>query len=295
MGFGMVGIGTSIMHDANHGSYSKKKRVNSILGYLVNLVGGYHVTWKVQHNVLHHSFTNVHGFDEDIENAVFRFSPHSENKKFYRLQAFYAPFFYSIMTIYWFLVKDPIQVKTYGDRGLLKSQGRSVKGAWTELIGLKLGYIAVTLLLPLLMLPFPWWLTFIGFLSMHLIAGLSLPLIFQPAHVINEVEFYRPDGSGHVENSWAIHQFETTANYGRSRFLNWFIGGLDHQIEHHLFPNICHVHYRHISPIVQDLARSYEVPYHQHPSFFAAIRSHFKLLHRLGQGSFRSGIRLAAS
>lgn len=293
MGFGMVGIGASVMHDANHGSYSKKKRINQVLGYVVNLVGGYHVTWKVQHNVLHHTFTNVDGFDEDIENALFRFSPHSKNKLLYRFQAFYAPILYATMTIYWFLAKDPIQVKSYGDRGLLKSQGRTPRTAWLELLGTKLGYIGLTLVLPILMLPFPWWQTGLGFIGMHAIAGFSLSLIFQPAHVVNEVEFYKPDGSGHIDNSWAIHQFQTTANYGQSKALNWFIGGLDHQIEHHLFPNICHIHYRNIAPIVKDLASRYNVPYHEHKSFFEAIRSHFILLHRLGTGRFNSGIRVA--
>ncbi len=296
MGLGMVGIGTAVMHDANHGSYSKKKKINSFLGYLVNLVGGYHVTWKIQHNVLHHSFTNVEGFDEDIENAMFRFSPNSSKKKLYKLQAFYAPIFYGIMTLYWLLVKDLIQVKNYGDRGLLKTQGRSPLTAWTELLSLKAGYLTLTLLLPVLLLPFPWWQTFIGFLSMHFIAGLSLSLIFQPAHVISDVDFYRPGPKGLVDNNWAVHQFQTTANYARgSRALSWFIGGLDHQIEHHLFPNICHVHYRKIAPIVQEIATRYQVPYHEHRTFIGAIRSHFKMLHLLGTGRYKNGVTLAVS
>lgn len=286
MGFGMVGIGASIMHDANHGSYSKKKRVNQFLGYLVNLVGGYHVNWKIQHNVLHHSFTNVDGFDEDIENALFRFSPDKERKKRFRFQAFYAPFLYSIMTLYWLLVKDIIQLKGYAQRNLLKAQGRNFWTSLLELFLTKSGYLVLTLLLPILFLPFPWWQTLLGFLTMHFVAGLFLSLIFQPAHVVTDVDFYKPDEDGSVENNWAIHQFQTTANYARgSKAFSWFIGGLNHQIEHHLFPNICHIHYERIAPIVQEIAENYEVPYHEHRTFVGAIRNHFLMLDRLGKGT----------
>jgi linoleoyl-CoA desaturase len=296
MGLGMVGIGTAIMHDANHGSYSKKKRVNQSLGYLLNLVGGYHINWKIQHNVLHHTFTNIEGFDEDIENAMFRFSPQSRNKKLYRFQAFYAPFLYGIMTIYWILGKDLIQLKEYGERGLLKSQGRSFRGALLEMSANKVGYLLLTLFLPITLLPFPWWQTFMGFLSMHFFGGLFLSLIFQPAHVISDVDFYVPDANNSIENNWAVHQMRTTANYSRgSRFFSWFIGGLDHQIEHHLFPNICHVHYQKLAPIVQELAQRHEIPYYQHRTFLGAVRRHFLTLHRLGKGTFPTGLRVAPS
>lgn len=296
MGFGMVGIGTSIMHDANHGSYSKKKWVNQTLGYLVNLIGGYHVNWKIQHNVLHHSFTNVEGFDEDIENALFRFSPTSENKKLYRFQAFYAPLLYGIMTLYWFFGKDTIQLKEYASRGLLKSQGRNVWTAITEMSLNKLGYLVITLILPMILLPFAWWQTLLGFLSMHFLAGLFLSLIFQPAHVITDVDFYTPDADGTIDNNWAIHQFRTTNNFARgSKFFSWFIGGLDHQVEHHLFPNICHVHYGKIAPIVKETAKNYQIPYHEHKTFFGAIRSHFIMLHHLGTGNLKPDLKVASS
>ncbi|MFB6258912.1 MAG: fatty acid desaturase [Flavobacteriales bacterium] len=296
MGLGMVGIGTSIMHDANHGSYSKKQGVNKTLGYLVNLVGGYHVNWKIQHNVLHHTFTNVEGFDEDIENAMFRFSPNADRKRIYRFQAFYAPILYGIMTLYWLLGKDPIQLKGYADRDLLKTQGRNLWTALTEMSLNKVAYLGLTLLLPMLLLPFPWWQTLLGFLSMHFIAGLFLSLIFQPAHVITDVDFYVPDSKGGIENDWAVHQFKTTANFARgSKAFSWFIGGLDQQVEHHLFPNICHVHYRKIAPIVKEIAKNYEVPYYEHKTFFGAIGGHFRMLHSLGKGSFTYDLKLDTS
>ncbi|MFA0961464.1 fatty acid desaturase [Roseivirga sp. BDSF3-8] len=287
MGFGMSGIGTSIMHDANHGSYSKKAWVNNALGYMVNLIGGYHVNWKIQHNVLHHSYTNVHGHDEDITNAVMRFSPDQAHKKMYRFQLYYAPFFYSIMTLYWLVSKDFEQLVRYKKNSLLDKQGVSFGGGLTHVILNKVGYLVITLVVPMLVLSVAWWQVLIGFVVMHLICGLLLALIFQPAHVLEETEFMMPDEAGSLENHWAIHQMRTTSNFAhRSRIFSWFIGGLNYQIEHHLFPNICHVHYKKISRIVKETAEEYGIPYYQHKTFVHALASHFRLLNDLGTGRY---------
>ena len=122
---------------------------------------------------------------------------------------------------------------------------------------------------------------------MHLICGLILALIFQPAHVIEETNFFRMAEDGSLENNWAIHQMRTTANFAnKSTFFSWFVGGLNFQIEHHLFPNICHVHYKKISKIVQQTAEEFNVPYYQHETFLGAVRSHFSLLNALGTGAY---------
>lgn len=287
MGFGMAGIGLSVMHDANHGSYSRNQKVNDGLGFLLNLVGGYHINWRIQHNVLHHSFTNIHGHDEDIEKGVIRFCPTQERKPFFRFQLFYAPFLYGILTLYWVLGKDFEQLVRYRKKGLIKGQGLTFQQAITHTILWKLLYFSVTVVLPLAILPFAWWQILLGFLLMHFIAGLILALIFQPAHVIEETEFFVADENSSVENNWAIHQMKTTANFANgSTFFSWFIGGLNYQIEHHLFPHICHVHYRDISKIVKSTAEEFGVPYHQHPTFVGALVSHFRLLHHLGTGKY---------
>lgn len=288
MGLGMSGIGLSIMHDANHGAYSKNKHVNNALGYLVNFLGAYHVNWKIQHNVLHHSFTNVEGHDEDIaKEGIMRFSPTQKRKSIYRFQVFYAPFLYGIMTIYWFLSKDFEQVKRYDKRNLLVAQGLTLKKALLELTFNKTWYLLLLLALPIVTVALPWWQVLLGFLLMHFICGLLLALIFQPAHVINETNFYVPDSQGSVENNWAIHQLLTTSNFANnSGWFSWFIGGLNFQIEHHLFPNICHIHYRNISGIVKETAEEFGIPYHQHRTFLGALRSHFSLLNQLGTGAY---------
>ncbi|NQX91075.1 MAG: acyl-CoA desaturase [Flavobacteriales bacterium] len=289
MGFGMTGIGLSIMHDANHGSYSNKAWVNNMLGYLLNVIGGYHVNWKIQHNVLHHSFTNVEGYDEDIENSWMKFSPGQETRWFHKFQFIYAPFLYSLMTIYWFISKDFEQLARYHKRGLYQGQGISIQKATRTVIINKILYITFTIIVPMIVMPIPWYHALLGFVVMQLICGLVLALIFQPAHVIQDTDFYSPGEDLSVENNWAIHQLRTTCNFAnRSRIFSWFIGGLNFQIEHHLFPGICHVHYRKIAPIVKKTAQEFNVPYYEHKTFAGALVSHFKVLYQLGLDKFPS-------
>lgn len=286
MGFGIAGIGLAIMHDANHGAYSKNKTLNSAMGFILNLIGGYPANWRIQHNVLHHTFTNIDGYDEDIEKqGIVRFSPNQPKKGIYKFQVFYAPLLYGILTIYWFIAKDFEQLVRYNKMDLLKGQNLTFGRAFIEILFHKLWYIGLVIVLPLLLIDLPWWQIMIGFVSMHFISGLILALIFQTAHVIEETNFYLPDENNSVENNWAIHQLHTTANYAnKSTFFSWFIGGLNYQIEHHLFPTICHVHFKEVSKIVKETAAEYNLPYHHHTTFWDALKSHFTLLHQLGTG-----------
>ncbi len=285
MGFGMAGIGLSVMHDANHGSYSKHKKVNHIIGYISNFLGAYHINWRIQHNVLHHSFTNIEGHDEDIDIPVMRFSPTKEKNKWFRYQAYYATLFYGIMTLYWTFGKDFFQLIRYKRKKLLKPQGVNFKRAMAELTFNKIWYLAIFLGLPILFVNLPWWQTVLGFVGMNFICGVFLAYIFQPAHVLEDTDFFVPDENSSVENHWAIHQLKTTANFSKgSKWFTWFIGGLNYQIEHHLFPNICHVHYPKIAHLVRQTAQEFNVPYYEHKTFYRALKSHFSLLNDLGKG-----------
>ncbi len=286
MGFGVAGIGLAIMHDANHGAYSKNKRLNDAMGFILNFIGGYPANWRIQHNVLHHSFTNIDGHDEDIsKQGIVRFSPNQPKKGIFKLQIFYAPILYGLLTFYWFLGKDFEQLARYHKMDLLKGQNLTFGKALAEIVFHKLWYIALTIVLPLVMIDLPWWQIMLAFFTMHFISGLILALIFQTAHVIEETNFYEPDENNSVENNWAIHQLNTTANYANSSTVfSWLIGGLNYQIEHHLFPNICHVHFKDISKIVKATAEEYGLPYHYHRTFLDALKSHFSLLHQLGTG-----------
>lgn len=285
MGFGVAGIGLSVMHDANHGAYSKNNRVNYLVGRIVNLVGGYAPTWKIQHNILHHSYTNVHGYDEDVSPAlsILRFSPRDKYIPIHRFQFIYAWFFYSLMTVMWITTKDFQQLFRYKKMGLTKTENINFTKLFFELLATKLFYYAYVVVLPLLLTDILWWQMIIYVLIMHLIAGFTLAIVFQPAHVVPDTEFPVPNRDLTIENNWAIHQLETTANFApKSRILYWLVGGLNYQVEHHLFPNICHVHYKKLSKIVKATAEEFGVPYYSEPTFFSALRSHGRMLRKLG-------------
>ncbi|WP_066755763.1 fatty acid desaturase family protein [Crocinitomix algicola] len=285
MGFGIAGIGLSVMHDANHGAYSKKESVNRIIGRIVNLVGGYAPTWKIQHNILHHSYTNVHGYDEDVSPAlsILRFSPKDKHIPIHRFQFIYAWFFYSLMTVMWITTKDFQQLFRYKKMGLTQTENEKFGKLLTELLITKAVYYLYIVILPLIFLDIAWWQLLIFIIMMHLIAGFTLAVIFQPAHVVPDTEFPEPTRDLTIENNWAIHQLETTSNFApKSRIFYWLVGGLNYQVEHHLFPNICHVHYKKLSKIVKETAEEFGVPYYSEPTFFSAIRSHGRMLKQLG-------------
>jgi len=285
MGLGMAGIGLCVMHDANHGSYSTNNSINKLVGFVINFMGCFHSTWKIQHNVLHHSYTNINGFDEDNDNPLMRFSPKRDTNSLFRYQAYYAPFVYCLMSLNRFLIKDFQQIIRFHKNGLLAGEGLTLTSALSQVLFHKVWYILLTICLPLFLLDFSFGQIILGFLMMHFICGLILALIFQSAHILEETEFFNPDEQGRVENNWAIHQLKTTANFANtSSLFSWLIGGLNFQIEHHLFPNICHVHYKAISKIVKGTAQEYNLPYHQHTTFLNALKSHFVYLDQLGKG-----------
>jgi len=285
MGLGVAGIGLSVMHDANHGSYSNKKWVNQALGYSLNLIGGNAFNWKVQHNVLHHTFTNIHEVDEDISpRGVLRMTPCGAWKPLHRFQHVYAWFLYGLLTLVWTGVKDYVRIVRYDRDGMMKKQKTSARVEWIILIVSKLVYFGYIFVIPMLVTPFAWWQCLIGFLVMQYVAGFILAIIFQPAHVIDGTEYPMPDDQGQMENNWAIHQLRTTTNFANnSSLFSWYVGGLNYQIEHHLFPNVCHVHYRKISSIVKQTAQEFNLPYKSAPTFIDALVMHGKLLKELGR------------
>ncbi len=284
MGVGLAGIGMSITHDANHNSFSKNHFVNRVAGYSMNLVGATPFLWKIQHNHLHHSFTNVHGFDTDIETPfILRFSPNEPHRWYHRFQHLYIWLFYSVSTLSWMTIKEFIQIVKFYKRGYIKTR-RSFIVELIKLIGWKVIYYSYMILIPMFVLPFNDIWVVAGFLFMHLVSGIIISLVFQTAHVMPEVNFIRTDSEMKINNNWMVHQMETTCNYApNNRFFTWFAGGLNFQIEHHLFTNISHIHYRDISSIVIETAEEFGIKYHQHSSFLRAVWAHLGMLKKLGR------------
>lgn len=284
MGVGLAGVGFSVMHDAAHGAYSKKRWVNELLASSMYLLGGNVFTWKVKHNVLHHTYTNIHDIDEDIESkVVIRMCPHAKRYSFHRYQHIYGGILYSLLTFVMILA-DFKKMYYYTSKSFRSTVKSNPTLEFTKLVISKILYFLMILALPMWILPFAWWQVFLGFTLMHLVSGFILSIVFQMAHVVEETDFPMPDENNNLENSWAIHQLHTTSDFARGNALiGWFVGGLNYQVEHHLFPNICHIHYPALSAIVEKTAHEYNVPYHEHKTFGQAIISHWKTMRRLGR------------
>jgi linoleoyl-CoA desaturase len=283
MGAGVAGIGLVLMHDANHRSVSKRPLVNKIAGKSLYLLGGFPETWRHQHNTMHHGYTNVEGYDEDIDPLEFlRFSPHKKLRKIHRFQFIYAYFAYGLMTIAWITTKDFKQLIRYKREEALPYSNKKYRLLMTDLVISKVLYYAVFLVIPLVFFPIAWYWTLLGFFIMHFVCGFILGIIFQTAHVVSTSDYPLPK-EGTIDNNWAIHMLETTADYApNNRVLTWLVGGLNYQVEHHLFPNISHVHYRKIAPIVRETTEKYNLPYHVNETFAKALGSHTRMLKQLG-------------
>lgn len=284
IGIGMAGVGMNVMHDGNHGSYSDKSWINKFMGGTIYILAGNVYNWQVQHNVLHHTYTNIPGHDEDLDaGRVIRFTKEAKWEKFHAFQHYYSVFLYGLLTFNWCLTTDFKQMGQYLKRKLSYGEPKSTEFLWTTLVISKIVYFSVWIVLPMV-LGVTWWKVLIGFTVMHYVAGLILSIVFQLAHITHETTNPHPNDEGEMEHTWAIHQLFTTVNFAPKNWLvNYYTGGLNHQIEHHLFPNISHVHYGPIAKFVKETAAECNLPYHEYESMRKAVVAHFIHLRNLGR------------
>lgn len=285
MGVGMAGVGMSVMHDANHGSYSSNKTVNNLMSHVLNILGSSRFNWKLQHNILHHTYTNITHMDEDIDDkGLLRFSPHTKVKPIHRLQWVFAFFLYGITTLYWVTAKDFLQYFRYKKNGVNANSKKENFIVFAKLVFVKLIYFFMFFIVPIVFFHLPFVQVLVGFIVMHFAAGVILTVTFQLAHSVEGTSHPLPDDNGIIENDWAIHQMNTTVNFARNnKLLSWYVGGLNFQVEHHLFPRISHVHYPRISGIVKQTANEFGIPYLENKTFGKALQSHINFLQNLGR------------
>lgn len=284
IGIGMAGVGMNVMHDSLHGAYSSKPWLNKIMGSSMYILAGNVYNWQVQHNVLHHTYTNIIGHDEDLDaGKIIRFTQKADWRWYHRFQHYYSVFLYGLLTFNWAITADFKQMSRYVRRKLSYGEFPSPFKNWTVLIVTKILYFSIWIIIPMIM-GITWWKVILGFLVMHYVAGLILSIVFQLAHVVKETTNPEPNENGEIETTWAIHQLYTTANFApKNRLINYYTGGLNHQIEHHIFPNISHVHYSAIGKIVRETAKEFNLPYHEFQSTRQAIVSHFSHLKSLSK------------
>lgn len=282
--FGLLGItkgviGFNIIHDALHGSYTPNAKFNRFIGYWFDLNGTSSLIWKHTHNTLHHTYTNIPGYDDDINKAILlRLNPVDKLYWFHRFQNWYAILLYSMIGLNWVF---------YSDYAWFWNESKNKKVPMREIVLfliLKVMNLILFLIIPLIVLSVPWWQVILGYLSMLFCGGVVISVVFQLAHIVDNVKYFEPDQEGNMEYNWAAHELYTTSNFAtHNRFLTELVGGLNFQIEHHLFPTVSHVHYPAISKIVKETAMEYGLPYNEQPTFTKALRSHFRTLKKLGR------------
>jgi linoleoyl-CoA desaturase len=271
-------MGFNISHDALHGALSASAKINRGFGYFFDWNGESSYVWKKTHNIQHHTFTNITGHDDDINKApLLRFSPHDPWQPLNRYQHFYTLPLYAMITFSWIYWGDWVALFDAGKKGQLSWQDAAIFSLFKGVNFL------IMVLLPFLALSVPVGFILICLIVMNMVASLVLSLVFQLAHLVEGVEFPLPNNEGIMESEWAIHELRTTSNFATDNpFLTWFLGGLNFQIEHHLFPQVCHIHYPKIAPIVKMTAKEFGVPYHEQPTFMRALGSHLRLLKKFG-------------
>ncbi len=282
LGCVVAAIGFNVMHDGAHGSFSKYKWVNHFAAFSLNILGGNSFMWNMKHNVIHHAYTNVDGVDDDIDiQPWMRMSETQKKYKLHKYQHMYFWFLYSLLYIFWIFVLDymkyfkskvgsmPLKKMTIGDHLVF----------W----GFKLFHAFLFVALPIYMIGFTDWV--IGFIIFTCVAGFVLSLVFQLAHTVEDTQFPHANAAtGLMEDEWAIHQIKTTANFAnRNKLVSWLVGGLNFQIEHHLFPKISHVHYPAISKIIRSACEEYGIRYIEYPRVRLAVASHVAHLRQLGK------------
>lgn len=284
-GLSMAGLGMSVQHDGGHRAFSRNPTLNKAAASVLDFLGASSYVWHHKHGVAHHTYPNMEGADEDIElRPLARMAPGQPHHWFHRVQHLYMPVLYGLINVKWFWwddYRDLIRGKI-GNTPINRPKG----GDLAIFVVGKLVHLAWGVVLPIAVLGWGYGLLF--HFVMYFACGFTLALVFQLAHCVEEAEFIQLPASaseGVIVRDFFAHQLATTVDFARDNALvGWYVGGLNFQAVHHLFPRVCHVHYRGLAPIVEQCCADHGVPYKASPSLRAAVGSHFRWLRRMGRG-----------
>lgn len=281
LGIAIAGIGFNVMHDGAHGSFSSVGWINNLASFSLNIFGGSHFFWKQKHNVIHHTFTNIAGVDDDIEiEPWLRLSQNQNRIWIHRFQHFYFWFLYAQFFLFWIFYLDYRKYFTrkIGQIDTFRMKVRDHFVFWAS----KLFHAAFFIVIPIYKVGFLPWL--IGFTVVLWTTGFVLSLVFQLAHTVTQTSFPSPDQETlKMPSNWAVHQLSTTCNFAvDKKWVSWYLGGLNFQVEHHLFPKVSHVHYPALNRILRETCREYGAPYLENKTLWSAVFSHVLFLRRLG-------------
>jgi len=282
LGLALASIGFNVQHDGGHKAVSNKPWVNRMAAMSLDLIGGSSYNWDHKHNTIHHTYANIHDHDDDINVGMLgRLAPEQPHLWFHRLQHIYLWFLYGFIAVKWQLFDDFRDVA----RGRIGEHRFARPKGWhlVQFIAGKVVFLTLAFGVPMLF--HPWWVVLLFYFFVAWVNGIVIATIFQLAHVVEEAKFPLPnETTGRMDTHWAVHQVLTTVNFARRNpVLTWLVGGLNYQVEHHLFPRICHIHYPRLSKLVESTCRKFDLPYNAHPTLFAGIASHIRWLRAMGQ------------
>jgi linoleoyl-CoA desaturase len=285
LGLAMAAIGFNIQHDGSHKGYSSRSWVNKMMALSLDVVGGSSYMWNWKHNSIHHTYPNIDGQDDDINLGFLgRLSPEQPRYNFHRFQGIYLWLAYGFLAIKWHLFDDFWSLATgkISTHKIPRPKGMDL----VTFIGGKVVFFMLAFGIPMML--HPWWAVLGVYAAAAFVCGVVLSIVFQLAHCVGEAEFpvavMSADGQSRMQTEWAVHQVQTTVDFARgNRVLGWFVGGLNFQIEHHLFHKICHIHYPALSKVVEEACRDFGVRYSSHPTFFSAVASHYRWLELMGR------------
>jgi linoleoyl-CoA desaturase len=281
LGLAIAGIGFNVQHDGGHGGYSPSPALNRAMAFALDVIGGSSYVWNWKHNVFHHSNPNLVGLDADIDiQPLCRLSPEQPRRAGHRFQHLYIWPLYAALAVKWQFIddfKDLIR-GTIGGNPFPRPRGWRL----VSLLAGKLLFVSWVLIIPSRFHPFANVL--LCYAACSVVVSLTLAITFQLAHAVEGAGFPALDAKGRVSSEWAAHQVSTSVNFAPgNRVLTWYLGGLNYQIEHHLFPKVCHLHLEEIAPIVQSACQEFGVPYRSHRTARAALASHARWVHHLGR------------
>lgn len=285
LGLAIAAIGFNVQHDAAHHAYSSRRWLNDLMALTLDLVGGSSYLWNWKHNTIHHTYTNVSGYDDDINIGFWgRLSPEQKRYWFHRLQGIYLWLLYGLLAIKWHFVDDFYNIATgrIGGHRVPRPKGKDL----LVFIAGKALFFSLAFVVPMILHPI--WVVLVVYAIAAFVSGVVLSVVFQLAHCVEETDFplaiATPAGGAKVTSEWAVHQVQTTADFARGNpVLCWFLGGLNFQVEHHLFHRICHVHYPALSKVIEQVCQEFGVRYNANQTFWSALKSHFRYLVQTGR------------
>ncbi len=277
-GFVIIFIAFNIMHDATHDAYSENQKVNQFWSYSMDFVGGNQYLFRRMHGA-HHGYVNIHGIDVTLEtHGQFRFSPDEPWLPKHKWQHFYTFGLYALAMLHWVTIKD---FKWFFVESNIGNQ-KNIKHPLKEYVILFIGkafYYGTGFILPMIFLPQSAGFIFMCWIFMHFLPGLTFALMFQVTHVYEGTTYPLPDEKGNIENNYALHVLETTADFCRhSKLGTWLMGGINIHVIHHLFPKVCHVHYSALTDILKETCDDHQIVYQENKRFLTALRKHYEML-----------------